>query len=79
MIDVECRAFIRDLFLGASKGATDVNPEVFFKRLALNLTMEICYGTRFESIEDPKLLRMLTVAETVSTYVPLTLYWLGLG
>lgn len=68
MLDVESFAFTHDMYQECLSNG-EVFPRLFFQRMALNITLMICYGTRFADIRDPMLLNMLNAAETVSTYV----------
>lgn len=43
-------------------------PHIYQERLALNLMMMFCYGTRFSSIEDPLLDQILKDASTIARY-----------
>jgi len=73
MIDVEARAVVEDMYAMSGGGQVDIEPSIFFKRAALNLTLEMCYGTRIESIDSPFFREMLQVVQNVSSYVvPIT-------
>lgn len=67
MLDVESRSLVNDMYRAGNGGTADVVPALYFKRMALNVAMMICYGSRFDDISDPLLLKVLRVAETVST------------
>ncbi|KAL4809423.1 cytochrome P450 [Aspergillus unguis] len=66
MIDVETAALVGDLSKAAN--GREVDPRIFFQRLALNLTLVWCYGTRIEGVEDPLLHEILRVAHSVSSF-----------
>ncbi|KAL4956731.1 cytochrome P450 [Aspergillus filifer] len=67
MLDVETQALVRGLFEATGEG-DEVDPRIYFQRLALNLTLVWCYGTRVESVEDPLLHETLRVAHSVSSF-----------
>ncbi|KAL4945820.1 hypothetical protein BDV06DRAFT_229721 [Aspergillus oleicola] len=67
MLNVETEALVRGLFDGMRMGG-EVDPRIFFQRLALNLTLMWCYGTRIGSVEDPLLHEILRIAHSVSSF-----------
>lgn len=73
MLDMETGAMIAGLFHDGHQGAIEIKPHVYQQRLALNTMTTFCYGTRFSSVADPLLLRILedasTIARWVGTYV----------
>lgn len=69
MLDMETCAVISGLYYDSSKGETDIMPHVYEKRLALNMMIMFCYGTRFNSVTNPMLLQILKDAQTVARYV----------
>ncbi|EXJ91444.1 hypothetical protein A1O1_04556 [Capronia coronata CBS 617.96] len=75
MLDLEISALIKDLAadgLGLRQQkdgfGLEVNPRLHFERMALNLTLMMCYSTRFESLQDPMLHELLEIATSVSTF-----------
>ncbi|KAL5342332.1 cytochrome P450 [Aspergillus crustosus] len=67
MLDLETSALVDDLFK-AAQATGEVDPRIFFQRLALNFTLMWCYGTRIASAEDPLLHKILHVAHSVSSF-----------
>ncbi len=74
-LDLETLAFVQDMFLAAKgeDGTTniEIDPRIFFQRLALNETLMMCYGTRIVDVNDPLLHEILEVAHSVSRYISL--------
>lgn len=68
MLDVETSCMISDIYKDSNLGNAEIQPHIYQKRLALNVMMMFCYGTRFESIEDPLLLGILSDANTIARY-----------
>ncbi|KAI6090974.1 phenylacetate 2-hydroxylase [Hypoxylon rubiginosum] len=69
MLDVESHAFVEDLFKATQQdNLGDVDPRMYCLRLAFNITLMICYGTRFKDIHDPDLLSMLDITSTVASF-----------
>ncbi|KAI1610581.1 phenylacetate 2-hydroxylase [Exophiala viscosa] len=68
MLDVEARAVVEDMYAMSGGGQVNIEPSIFFKRAALNLTLEMCYGTRIESIDSPFFRGMLQVVQNVSSF-----------
>lgn len=66
MMDLETCAVISSLYRDSDRGAAEIMPHVYQKRLALNLMLTFCYGTRFDSVADPMLLRILEDATTIA-------------
>lgn len=66
MLDMETCAMISSLYYDTQKGAMDISPHVYQKRLALNLMIMFCYGTRFNSVQNPMLLQILKDAKTIA-------------
>ncbi len=77
MIDLEITALIRDLEAGgfrtmnengkSIRRSIEVDPRIHFQRMALNLTLMICFSTRFAKLDDPLLEELLQLALSVST------------
>ncbi|KAL4790834.1 cytochrome P450 [Aspergillus venezuelensis] len=61
MLDVETKALVGGL-------GNEIDPRIYFQRLALNLTLIWCCGTRIESVQDPLLHEILRVAHSVSSF-----------
>lgn len=59
---------IAGLLRDGEQGAAEVKPHVYQQRLALNTMTTFCYGTRFSSVTDPLLLRILEDASTIARY-----------
>ncbi|KAH8802434.1 phenylacetate 2-hydroxylase [Xylogone sp. PMI_703] len=68
MLDLETFVLVHDLFLASKHIYQDVDPRIFFQRQAVNITLMICYGTRFTSINNPSLHGILDIAGRVSTF-----------
>lgn len=66
MMDLETSAVISALYRDSEKGTCEIEPHVYQKRLALNLMLSFCYGTRFHSVADPMLLQILNDATTIA-------------
>lgn len=67
MIDMETAASIAALYRDGQKGTVDVEPHVYQKRQALNFMVMLCYGTRFTSVQDIRLLRILADAKIIAS------------
>lgn len=75
MLDLEITALIKDLEgssfrISSERGerkSMEVNPRVHFQRMALNLTLMMCFATRFDKLDDPMLHELLDIALSVST------------
>lgn len=65
MLDLETYSMISEIYHDSQNGSIIV-PHIYQKRLALNIMMMFCYGTRFESITDPLLLQILEDASTIA-------------
>ncbi|KAG9768428.1 cytochrome P450, partial [Aureobasidium melanogenum] len=76
MLDLEITALIKDLVSNGfrtvsetgERRSMEVNPRLHFQRMALNLTLMMCFATRFERLEDPMLHELLDIALSVSTF-----------
>ncbi|KAH9884071.1 phenylacetate 2-hydroxylase [Xylariomycetidae sp. FL2044] len=69
MLDVETHAFVEDMWEVSKSGKLgEVDPQLYCQRLAFNITLMICYGTRFADAHDPDLLHMLNIASTVASF-----------
>lgn len=68
-LDVESHALVEDLLKATKEDPLgEVDPLVYCQRIAFNITLMICYGTRFSDAHDPDLLTMLNIATTVARY-----------
>lgn len=65
---METCAVISGLYYDGQKGAIDLSPHVYQKRLALNIMIMFCYGTRFNSVKSPMLLQILQDAKTIASF-----------
>jgi phenylacetate 2-hydroxylase len=54
------------MYRDSKKGEIEIMPHVYQKRLALNMMLNFCYGTRINSVNDPMLLQILEDATTVA-------------
>lgn len=63
---METCAVISGLYYDSNKGSSEIMPHVYQKRLALNMMIMFCYGTRFSSVKNPMLLQILKDAQTVA-------------
>jgi phenylacetate 2-hydroxylase len=66
MLDMETFAVLSGLYYDSQNGTAEIMPHVYLKRLALNVMMMFCYGTRFSSVTDPLLLQILSDASTIA-------------
>lgn len=69
MLDLETCAMISGLHYDSNKGAHDIMPHIYQKRVALNMMTMFCYGTRFSSVTNPLLLQILSDASTIARYI----------
>ncbi|KAI1245644.1 hypothetical protein MGN70_012536 [Eutypa lata] len=68
-LDVESHALVEDLLKATKEDPLgEVDPLVYCQRIAFNITLMICYGTRFSDAHDPDLLTMLNIATTVASF-----------
>lgn len=72
MLDLEISATVKDLGAVAFASANglesiEVDPRIYFQRMALNTTLMMCYSTRIEDIKDPILHELLSLASSIST------------
>ncbi|KAJ5570332.1 cytochrome P450 [Penicillium hispanicum] len=68
MLDLETASMVAALYKDSHNGAVEIMPHIYQKRLALNVMMMFCYGTRFSSIADPLLLQILSDASTIASF-----------
>ncbi|KAL3489963.1 cytochrome P450 [Aspergillus germanicus] len=68
MLDMETCAVVSGLYHDSEAGSNEIMPHIYLKRLALNMMMMFCYGTRFTSVKDPLLLQILQDAQTVASF-----------
>ncbi|KAL4963089.1 cytochrome P450 [Aspergillus stella-maris] len=68
MLDLETRDVVSGLYTDGQNGKVEIMPHIYLKRLALNIMMTFCYGTRFDSVSDPLLLRILQDAQTIASF-----------
>ncbi|KAJ9645600.1 hypothetical protein H2204_001181 [Knufia peltigerae] len=76
MLDLEITALVKDLESSSfriisEKGdrrSMEMDPRLHFQRMALNLTLMMCFATRFDRLEDPMLHELLDIALSVSTF-----------
>ncbi|GKZ30915.1 hypothetical protein AbraIFM66950_010652 [Aspergillus brasiliensis] len=68
MLDLETFSMVSGIYHDGQDGTVGIMPHIYQKRLALNIMMMFCYGTRFESITDPLLLQILTDASTIASF-----------
>lgn len=66
MLDIESCAVISGLYEDGQKGAIEIEPHVYLKRLSLNVMTMFCYGSRFTSVNDPILLQILNDAKIIA-------------
>lgn len=71
MLDQELAALVKDMFR-MSKGHdgnedSEIDPRILFQRMALNVTLMMCFSTRMKDIDDPMLHNLLHIAHSVST------------
>ncbi|XRM44943.1 hypothetical protein ABZX51_008046 [Aspergillus tubingensis] len=85
MLDLETYSMISEIYHDSQNGTISIVPHIYQKRLALNIMMMFCYGTRFKSITDPLLLQILEDASTIASFrstnsnpqdfIPYLRYW----
>ena len=68
VLDEETFALAHDMYKASKRGTVEIDPAIFFKREALNLSLALCYGTRIDSIDSPLLREILSVVQNVSTF-----------
>ncbi|PYH93380.1 cytochrome P450 [Aspergillus ellipticus CBS 707.79] len=68
MLDLETFDMISGLYYNSQNGTADIMPHFYQKRVALNVMMMFCYGTRFSSITDLLLLQILEDASTIASF-----------
>ncbi|KAH8664249.1 cytochrome P450 [Xylariales sp. PMI_506] len=68
LLDIESAAVVSKLYYDGQNGDVDIMPHVYLKRLALNVMMMFCYGTRFSSVTNPLLLQILKDATTIASF-----------
>jgi phenylacetate 2-hydroxylase len=86
IIDLESNASIKELLTDSGNGITDIDPNPYFQRFALNTSLTLNYGIRIDGKIDNELLREIVhverqVSNLRSTsnnwqdYVPLLRLW----
>ncbi len=66
MLEMETFAVIASMYYDSNCGEVELTPQIYLQRLALNVMTMFCYGTRFNSVDDPTLLQILTDAKTIA-------------
>lgn len=66
MLDLETFSMVSGLYSDSNGGKDEIIPHIYQKRLALNVMMMFCYGTRFASVTDPLFLQILSDASTIA-------------
>ncbi|KAM3511011.1 hypothetical protein MY11210_005347 [Beauveria gryllotalpidicola] len=83
-IDLETRHFIHELLSYGSEGLTPLHVSKLVKRLALSLSMSICYGRRMylgdpltqEIIEvEHEILKLRSMTDNLQDFVPMLRVW----
>ncbi|KAI9840637.1 MAG: hypothetical protein M1837_001406 [Sclerophora amabilis] len=86
IIDLESNASIKELLKDSDNGETDVDPNPYFQRFALNTSLTLNYGFRIEGNIDNELLREIVHVERIVSnlrstsnnwqdYIPLLRLW----
>jgi 3-hydroxyphenylacetate 6-hydroxylase len=65
-IDLETKEFINDAFKRGQAGQIAIDPMPIVKRLSLNLSLTLNWGTRIENVDDPMFKEIIEVEENVS-------------
>ncbi|KAK3047444.1 hypothetical protein LTR09_011192 [Extremus antarcticus] len=68
MLEMETFAVIASMYYDSNCGEVELTPQIYLQRLALNVMTMFCYGTRFNSVDDPTLLQILTDAKTIASF-----------
>ncbi|ANB14235.1 C-22 sterol desaturase [Sugiyamaella lignohabitans] len=71
-IDLETEEFIRDVFVRGKAGKVALNPLPIVRRLSLNLSLTLNWGTRISSIDDPLFNEIIEVEDHVSSFRSVT-------
>jgi phenylacetate 2-hydroxylase len=66
ILDMETSHMITGLLEDGEGGTLEISPHIYQKSLALNITLMFCDARRFDKIDDPLLLRILSDANTIS-------------
>ena len=87
LLDMEVRDFVHDLWTRGDKGNNPCFVLPFTKRLALNMSLSLCYGIRLASVDDDLFKEIAYVEEEVSKfrsttgsmqdYIPLARFFSG--
>jgi phenylacetate 2-hydroxylase len=86
IIDLESNASIKELLVDGGNGKTDVDPNAYFQRFALNTSLTLNYGIRIDGSIDNELLREICHVERIVSnfrstsnnwqdYIPLLRLW----
>lgn len=65
-MDLETCDAIKEMFEECKKGALEVSPHIFLKRLALNSMMMFGYGSRFASTKDRLFRQIISDASIIA-------------
>ncbi|OKL55956.1 hypothetical protein UA08_08651 [Talaromyces atroroseus] len=68
MLDLETSEMVKAIFSDGKGGSKPLMPHIYQKMLSLNVVLMFCYGRRFENVNDPLLLRILSDASIISSF-----------
>jgi phenylacetate 2-hydroxylase len=68
MLDLETSEMVKSIFRDGKGGSKLIMPHIYQKMLSLNVVLMFCYGRRFENVNDPLLLSILSDASIISRY-----------
>ena len=85
-IDLESTSSLAELFRNTQKRTDDIDPNGYFQRFSINISLTLCYGIRIEgSIHDSTLKEVVTVERELGNirgvahcwqdYVPIMRLW----
>ena len=68
MLDLETCAMVSSMYYDSKKGAAEIAPHMYKKRVSLNIMTMFCYGTRFSSVDNPMMAQILLDASTIASF-----------
>lgn len=68
MLDLETCAMVSSMYYDSNKGAAEIAPHMYKKRVSLNIMTMFCYGTRFASVTNPMMAQILEDASTIASF-----------
>jgi 3-hydroxyphenylacetate 6-hydroxylase len=74
-IDLESKEFVSDCFIRGKAGKISLDPMPLIKRMSLNMSLTLNWGTRIDNIDDPLFREIIHVEEMVSSFRSTTSNW----